>query len=311
VEPFLEARRDGGWKVATRSLTGQIAQVAFTGERRWWGGRWVLTSTGPFPVAEEMIVFASRKGMDHGFWRDIDVGDGSFDHRYFLFSDLPALLPMVLGRATRTALEDHAQLADALELYVRGGLVRVHGSNTPDDATAIARHLAIHAALARDRASWLESWQQLIVAAHGRAHLESWPPTATIMSRTGTLAVHLSWDAPTTRDGADWDASRHSLRTHVRGHDDRERRRWSLREAGAGQAATHELAGRRFVIFGQPSFSLPAVSQLLSEAPIVALQSGLHVAVTLRGIPSARHLEASVRMIERLLDPAGSSSPYR
>jgi hypothetical protein len=307
---FIQARKDGEWRVASSSLTGTCAGVEVTGERRWWGGRWKLTTAAAFPVPETLILFVSASGMEHGFWRDLVVGDPGFDRSYFIFCDTPALLPLVLGPATRQALADHDEVRDALTLYVRGGITRVLGTCNEGDKRAIDRHLAVHRALAEDHRACLASWQELMTASHGRAD-ESWPPVATIMSRTGTLTVHASWTAPTTRDGADWDRSADSLRTHIRGHDGKPRRRWSMIEMEPGIAGTHRLGRRHATIYGVPSISVPLLDDLVYMGNIVSIRCGSEVTVAMRGLAGPRQINAALRIIELIVDPEGTGSPYR
>jgi len=302
--------KNGEWKVASKSLTGRRDDIEFAGDRRWWGGRWEIASTAPFPIPEKVILYVSRSGMDHGFWRDLRVGDRAFDRDYFVFCDTPALLPMILGPATRRALADFKELDDALTLYVRGGVTRVTGSVAEKDPTGIDRHVAIHRALAADHAATLARWRDLMSAAHGRAEA-SWPPVATIMSRTGTLVVHTSWTAPSSRDAADWDRSADSLRTHVTTHDDRERRPWFLTVMERGVAGTHQLGGEHVTILGKPSISLPLLGDLVRAGNIVTIQAGAQVLVSMRGLASAKQIEAALRVVELVVDIDGSDSPYR
>jgi len=311
VDPaFVTARKDGQWHVATRSLTGHCGGIDVTGERRWWGGRWTLTSTQAFPVPESLLLYVSSTGMDHGYWRDLLVGEPAFDRDHFIFCDIPALLPLILGPATRRALRDHESAGDVLTLYVRRGVTQVSGTCSEDDSRAIDRHLGVHRALAEDHRACLARWQAQMTAAHGRAD-PSWPPVATIMSRTGTLSVHTSWTSPTTRDGSDWHRSADSLRTHITGHDDRERRRWTLIEMERGIAGTHELGRRHVTIVGKPSISLPLLGDLVRAGDIVEIRCSAEVSVTMRGLATPRQMEAGLRIIELVVDTAGSASPYR
>lgn len=307
---FVEARKDGTWLVATRSLTGTCAGVELTGERRWWGGRWALTSAAPFPVPENLILFISARGMEHGFWRDLTVGDKIFDGAFFVFCDTPALLPLVVGPATRRALRDFHRLRDALTVYVRAGVTRVIGTCDEDDPLAVDRHLAVHRALAEDHRACLAGWQELMAGAHGRAD-EKWPPVATIMSRTGTLTVHASWTAPTTRDGADWDLSADSLRTHINGHDGRKRKRWTMLEMEPGVAGTHQLGRRHVTLLGEASISMPLLDELVYDGDIVSITCGSSVSVAMRGLAGTRQMNTGLRIIELIVDPRGTGSPYR
>lgn len=250
---FVRARKDGAWQVASRTLSGTCAGVDITGERRWWGGRWALTSAAPFPVPETLILFVSVSGMEHGFWRDLLVGDPGFDRSHFIFCDTPALLPLVLGPATRQALRDSEEIRDALTLYVRGGVTRVMGTSSEDDPRAIDRHLAVHHALAEDHRACLASWQELMTSSHGRADA-TWPP---------------------------------------------------------GIAGTHQLGSRHVTIFGVPSISIPVLDDLVHMGNIVAIRAGAEVAVALRGLAAPRQMNAGLRIIELIVDPEGTGSPYR
>lgn len=307
--PAFVAEVEGAWETAGPLVSGRCEGVDFTAERRWWGGRWRLQSEAPFPVPEPMILYVSRRGMDHGFWRDLPVGERAFDHGHFVFCDAPALLPLVVGRATRVALSG-ASTSDALTLYARAGRTSVEGTNEATDREAIARHLAVHRALEEDHRASVTRWQDTVAAAHGRGE-DAWPPSGTLLCRAGTLVARLRWTNPTTRDGADWGAAEASLRTDVVAHEERDGRRWSMREVGPGVAATHELAGRRFVVVGSPTIRVPAIEAAVARGDVTSISVGRRVGVAVRGLATSRQLEAAVRIVEQLLGAADATAPYR
>lgn len=306
---FLAARPDGEWRVTDKVLTGRCEGAEITGECRWWGGRWTVETAFRFPVPEPVILFVSRWGMEHGFWRDLPVGDLLFDREHFVFSDTPALLPLIVGPATRRAIGDHGR-PDALTIYVRNGATRTRGTNDVNDTQAIARHLSVHRALAEDHRVLLERWQQLMTTAHAKGDA-SWPPSGTLMSRVGTLLVNTAWTRPTTREAQDWEASAGSLRTQITAHNDGKlKSRWSLHEV-IGGIATHTFGNRRFMVYGTPTVGLALLGDLLHQGAITQVLASNQVVVSLRGLAGSRQMHAAVELIERSLGAEGSTSPYR
>ncbi|MBL0219354.1 MAG: hypothetical protein IPQ07_36480 [Myxococcales bacterium] len=306
---FLAARPDARWAGAPKELRGGCDGVEFEVLGRWWGKRWSVTSEAPFPMPERLLLFASRKGMEHGFWRDFRVGDPAFDHRHFVFSDTPALLPIIMGPQTRHALGARTALDDALTLYVRGGVARVTGQNDADDDTALTRHLDVHRALAADHQTFLTAWDELVTSAQGRAD-PRWPPTGTVMNPVGALRLYLTWAEAARRD-VDWLAREDSLRTNLAGNDGRQRSRWSLREAEPFEAHDLELGAGRYLVTGKPTLSTPALEALVLRGKIVAISSSAQVRVAVRGLATTSQLQAMLRLLETLLQAADSGSPYR
>jgi hypothetical protein len=304
---LLNAKPEAGWTTSAEASRGTVDGVDFTCGARWWGSRWSVTGDSAFAVPETMILFASQRGMDHGFWRDLVVGEPKFDARFFVFCDTPALLPLVLGARTRAALAN-----GDIELYVRDRRVKTTGRHQKSDETALDRHLAIHRALADDHRACLSAWQQRMHDAHGRAD-PTWPPTATLLRPSGALLVNLSWTAPTTRDAHDWDDAAMSLRTEVTAHDDRARTQWSLRAVSSTTACTHILAGRRFVLLGKLPIALAVLDGIVASAGISSIAVHANrITVGLRGIANARQIEGAVRIIELVVEATReSSSPYR
>lgn len=297
---FLQAAAGVTWQPASPGQRAQIAGVTVTARSRWWGKRWTVTSESSFPVPEPLVLFVSRKGMDHGFWRDYRIGDAAFDQRHFVFSDLPALLPLVIGPATRRALGAKTWLDDALTLYVVGGIARVSGTNAGDDATAIARHLDLHHALAHDHEALRAAWATLVESAHGRAD-PHWPLAGTLMSPVGALRVSLAWSS---RD-------EDSLRTIMIGQPERRRARWKLREAEPFEDGNVAIGGRRMVLTGTPTIPRAQLDPLVERGAFVSIACANEVRVAVRGVATEAQLGAMARALEHVLHAADSGTPYR
>lgn len=275
-------------------------------ESRWWGNQFTATSESELVVPERLIVFISERGMDHGFWRDLAVGDAAFDARFFVFCDSPALLPIICGEATRQAMSN----TDVV-LYVRDGRVRTTGL-VKDKEEEIERHVAVHRAITADHKAFLASWKERMDSAAGRADAV-WPPTATLLRPSGALLVKLAWSAPKGRDASDWDEAADSMRTLVTAHDDRERMRWTLREVSATTPCTHILAGRRFTLVGKLPFSLQQLDGIIRQGQLASI--AVHeksITVGVHGIARANQIEGAVRVIHLVVEAtADTSSPYR
>lgn len=281
-------------------MRAQIEGVTVTARSRWWGKRWTTTSESAFPVPEPLLLFASRRGMDHGFWRDYRIGDSAFDQRHFVYSDSPALLPLVIGPATRKALGAKTRLDDALSLYVVGGVTRVSGTNHADDVTAVPRHMDVHRALARDHADLVAAWAALVENVHGRAE-PHWPPAGILMNPVGALRVSLAW-VPRDED---------SLRTHLVGQDGRSRVRWKLREAEPFEDGNFSLGDRRMVVTGTPTLPRAQLEHLVERGAIASIACATEVRVAVRGVATEAQLGAMVRVLEQVLKAADSGTPYR
>lgn len=297
---FLQARGDVAWQAAFPGLRARIEGVTLTARSRWWGKRWTVTSESAFPVPEPLLLFVSRKGLDHGFWRDYRIGDAAFDQRHFVYSDTPALLPLVIGPATRRAIGAKTLLADALTLYAVNGVSRVSGTNRASDETAIERHLEVHRALAHDHADLMAAWTALVDKVHGRA-APHWPPAGTLMNPIGSFRVSLVW-LPRDED---------SLRTRIVGQDGRPRARWTLREAEPFEEGNLEVGHRRMILTGIPSLPRSILEQLVGRGAIASIACASDVSVTVHGVATESQLATMVRVLEQVLKAADSGAPYR
>jgi hypothetical protein len=60
-----------------------------------------------------------------------------------------------------------------------------------------------------------------------------------------------------------------------------------------------------------PSISLPLLDDLVYYGNIVSIYCGAEVRVAMRGLAGPRQIDSALRIIELIVDPAGSGSPYR
>ena len=309
---FVSAAKTGRWKVAGSALTGECEGVSFVGERRWWGGRWTLVGSAEFRVPEKVVLFISEEGMDHGFWRDMAVGDARFDVDHFVFCDTPGLLRLFVGPATRDAIARRAKGQHPITVYARDGILRTKGTTAESDDGAIARHVAIHEAFATDHAALVARWQSCLASAAGRGGT-TWPLTGQINSRVGTLIVGITWELrPESRDGAEWDAGYRSLRTEISAFGDRDKPRWVLAEVDANTRATHVIGVRRYALAGTPNVPFERIARFVEGSDLVLLSFGPKLTVSLRDLANERRLQAAVALVEHLLNvQATSRSPYR
>jgi hypothetical protein len=246
-----------------------------------------------------------------GFDGSPDEGRIGFDDRHFVFCDPPGLLRLVVGRATiRSFRRETSQTP--IVLYVRDRVVETKATHPADDEAAIARHVAIHQALAEDHQALVARWGTCLASASGRGGT-TWPLSGQINSRVGTLLVGLTWEMPPeSRDGAEWDSGYRSLRTEVTAFGDAEKSRWVLESVDEGTRATHVIGPRRYALTGAPHVSFDRIARLVEESELVRLAFGPKVTVSLRELANERRLQAAVAIIEQLLHAqATSDSPYR
>jgi hypothetical protein len=300
--PTLTWQRDG------RSYIGRSAVATVTAHRRWWGGTWQIEAAEPAPVTEPLILFSSPTGMEHGFWRDVLCGDADFDQAHFIFSDTPTLLRYLLGPATRAALTALEAVDPAATLYIRNGVSRVRATCGDRAEHAVTRMLEVHRALATDRDASLVAWGQRIAAAGARAEA-SWPPRAVLSTKVGQLGVSISYVTAETSE--DWFESVDTLRTHVSGVDDQGRAPWSVMEAEPFVEAAFVIGKRRYAVAGRPPLSLDGLAAAIRRGRIHSVTAGREIAIALHGLADAQQLGAAARLVETILGPADSTSPYR
>jgi hypothetical protein len=274
-------------------------EVTFRRSSSWWGTT-SLESRAPSPLPEQLALYIGPLTGDLPYSRHVRIGDHAFDAAYFTHCDVPALLPFLVGAATRQLFVHATKYEEPFTLELSDGVVCLRGVG-PE-----ARHSAVHRALLDDHAAAVASWQAHIQAANGHADA-GWPPTGTLITRAGTLRVSMAWPVP-HNDRDDWRAHEDALLTHIRG-DHEGRTPWSIRSGAASDLSACTLAHRSFVISGTPSIALEHLPPLISAANVVAITGGKRLSVTFQGMPTVERLAAAVRILELCSD--ARLSPYR
>jgi hypothetical protein len=305
---FVTRTPDVTWRNEGSTYVGTAADLTVTARRRWWGGDWRLEATAPAPISDPLIIFSSPKGMEHGFWRDVACGNADFDYTHFIFSDTPSLLGYLLGPTTRAALSALELVDPGATLYVRGGITRVNAETDDRSEHIVTRMLAVFRALATDRDASLAAWGQRIAVAGARAEV-MWPPRAVLSTRVGQLRIGVSYVSAESSE--DWFESVDTLRTHVAGFDDRNGAAWSVAEAGPLVKAAFVVGKRRYAITGKPPLSLDAITTAIRRGRMHSITAGREIEMTLHGLADERQLGAAAALVESILKPADSTSPYR
>ena len=309
---FAAARSDVAWRFDGRTLAGTCDGVDVVAERRWWGRRWSIHTAAPFPVPEKVLLFVSRDGMDHAYWRDLPVGDRGFDDAYFVFSDAPALLPLIVGAATRHALiEGDRERRRGVVIDVFDGVARTTCVDDGADPGALARHLAVHRALAGDHAEVLARWDRVADVMGGRA-IGGWPPGVMLLRPLGSIAMDLHWENPDDRDAATWDRARRSLRTELSTGVPTKRRGWWLQEVSQAHPRAQRFGSRWFQIEGELPTSRRLLGELADRAGLRWMTCSDFLTIAIPGmVTRAPVLEAAIQIVELICAPEGSQSPYR
>lgn len=305
---FVTRTPDVTWRKDGSAYVGTAGDLTVSARRRWWGGDWRLEATAPAPISEPLIIFSSPTGMEHGFWRDVACGNADFDYTHFIFSDTPSLLGYLLGPATRAALTALELVDPGATLYVRGGTTRVSAECEANAEPIVTRMRDVHRALATDRDASLVAWGNRIASAGARPEA-TWPLRAVLSTKVGQLRIGVSYVSAESSE--DWFESVDTLRTHVSGFDDRNGPAWSVAEAGPLVKAAFVIGTRRYAITGKPPLSLDAITTAIRRGRMHSISAGREIEMTLHGLADDRQLSAAAALVESILKPAESTSPYR
>lgn len=208
--------RDGTNTSAPTEIFVVLPDVSLHCKRRWWGRRWDVVGTSDRPWGEAITLYVARDRMEHGFWRDVLVDEEPFDTRYFIYCDVPALARVLLGPATRRALDASydRKSTRTLALHAHGTVIETESIAAFGNADAAMQHAAVHRALAEDAARLDAHWQRIAVA-FGGAVSRAWPPRVSFERAGGEVAIELRWQRPDAQTSTDWHAATHSLQTVV------------------------------------------------------------------------------------------------
>ncbi len=295
------------WITASRRrFVAREGAFELVGHRRWLGS-WSVSASSLWP-GERMTLYITAGTVRYGYWRDLLVGDAAFDRRHFVYSDNPALLPVIVGPETRRAITA-AGPRFALHVH-RSQIVSEEQTDVVDEALA-ERHHAVHAALAADHARAIERWRGFAELFDGRV-LAKWPPVLALYRPIGTIVMSLTWQLPQSTDLADWASCGESLASELVAERGAAGSPWRLDPGLATIGAHRRIGDRHFEVTGEPALSRAELDDAVTRAGIRALRVDRLVTVELAGMVGDRaRLEAAIRLMTRIVAPSAPDSPYR
>jgi hypothetical protein len=287
--------------------------IVLHGHRQWWGRRWRVVGTSPRPWPEMMTLYVARDRFEHGYWRDVPIDDEPFDRDYFIYCDHPALARVLLGPATRHALDAAFDPASArtLTLHVYDDTVETESIVTHQDPDAAARHVHVHRAFAADAARLSAFWVRLATAL-GAVITRAWPLQMSLDRPIGRVEIELRWLRPTSPAAAEWNLAAQSLATVVKSVDLRgDAPGWRLEQVAARTPSAVAIAGRWLA----PRGEVPGLAELVPElahmeASGVACDAD-EVAVAVSGVATEARIADALALLERLAGGESRGSPYR
>ncbi len=307
--------RAGTWKwiVPDDAIDYVVPGASFHAQKRWWSRQWVVVGHSPSPWPEPMVLYIARDRVEHGYWRDVAVGDPAFDARYFVYCDAPALAPLVVGPATRAAFdasfdEDSPR---TLTLHVAHERVETESIVERDDPAATHRHAEVHRGLAADARAVTASWDRLAAALGGKL-TRAWPPALALLRPIGDVVIEMRWQRTHGASAAEWAAAEDSLVTKLTALDAR------AAAPGWRLAAMPRRTPDSIAIGGRWLEPRGAVPDLAALAPtlLVAGAAGVmcdprETSISLAGLASLGRVTEALGLLDRLVDPQQRASPYR
>jgi len=303
---------DVHWIAPATQMLITVPDMALVARRRWWSGQWELVGSSPSPWPKPGLLYIAFDRIEHGYWRDVRVGDATFDRRYFVFCDPPALAPLLVGPATRAAIDASYDVSTprTLTVHVHDELVETESTAAGDDRDAVQRHAAVHRALAADAREVAAHWQRL--ADTLGAHVtRAWPPMLSLLRPIGELVIDLRWRKPSGPSASEWADAEDSLATVVTAVDaPRDVLGWRL-AAVPMQTPTSVKIGKRWL---EPRGKIPdlgALAVALAGIGVTAIACDREVSVSLAGLASEARVGEALRLVDRLVSPAARATPYR
>ena len=276
-----------------------------TADKGVFASQWKISATSPLP-GERLTLYVTSGSVDHGYWRDLLVGDDAFDRRHFVYCDNPALLPLAVGVETRDAI---VAAGPRLALHVHRGRLETEERTDDYGPAVVRRHHDVHLAFAADHARAIARWERYAEAFEGRV-LAKWPPVLALMRPVGAVIVSLTWRVPDGSD-ADWPRAAASLSTELL-VDGASGPAWRLDEGLATIGAHHKIGHRWFDVHGEPTLSRTELGHAIERADIVSLRVDRQITMRLAGMIAERaRLEAAITLASRIVAPDAPDSPYR
>lgn len=307
--------RAGTWKwvVPDVAINYYVPGASFHAQKRWWSRTWVLVGQSPSPWPEPVVLYIARDRVEHGYWRDVFVGEAAFDARYFVYCDVPALAPLIVGPATRAAIEASfdERSPRTLTLHVTHELVETESIVERADPAATHRHAEVHRGLAADARAVTARWERLADALGGTL-TRAWPPALSLLRPIGDVRIEMRWQRTQGASAAAWAAAEDSLVTTLTALDARAPAPgWQL-AAVSGRTPDAIAIGTRWL---EPRGAVPALAAL---APALLVSGAAAVtcepretSIALAGLASLGRVTEALAVLDRLVDASPRASPYR
>ena len=297
--PELVWERDG------RTLTTKVGEIAFTARSTWYSQGWTVTGTSPLALPVDATVYIAKSGAAHGYWKNVAAMKG-----YFAHSDVPALMPVLVGDATDRAIAAHDKPrsvmveiegpGETVELHIRERTITTTTKVASENERVIEDQLWIHRGLAADHEAVLDSWKAAADELRGSV-ATTWPPVITVPRNFGSTTIGLHW-SPSTHVSA-----RASIAFSV---DARGARLWSMDREPQATPNTHMIAGHHFLVMGEIPIPADQLARVVFRTGITSINVRRHATVYIdRHTPDVEKLEAVIELLGTLC--GSSSEPYR
>lgn len=303
---------DVQWVVPDTQMLITVPDMALVARRRWWSGQWELVGSSPSPWPKPGLLYIAFDRLEHGYWRDVRVGDATFDRRYFVFCDPPALAPLLVGPGTRGAIDASFDVTTprTLTVHVHDELVETESTAAGSDRDAVQRHAAVHRALAADAREIAARWQRLADTLGARV-TRTWPPMLSLLRPIGEIVIDMRWRQPAGPSASEWVDAEESLATVISAVDARrDLPGWRLVSVPI-QTPTSIEVGKRWL---EPRGKVPdlgALAVALAALGVSALACDREVSVSLVGLASEARVGEALRLVDCLVSPEARSTPYR
>ena len=213
--------------------------------------------------------------------------------KLFAYADVPALMPLLVGRHARAAL------APSIALHIRGGNIETITHARVDDRV-IADHLALHRALAKDHEALLASWRAAAGELGGRVE-SAWPPVLAIPRMHGPATITLRWsDSPAIGSEAAIELGAHAHGAPL----------WSLRREAVDAPNCITIADQSYLVLGPFPIPLAELVALVARTGVTQIGVRRHATIRIgRTAPEPEVLAPLLGLLDAMC--AATTDPYR
>ena len=297
--PRFTATGDRVWTWSGRRAASCYApDIQFTTKSKWYSlGRWSVTAVSKLALPIPLVVYISRQGPAYGYWRNAPIGSD-----YFGYCDAPALMPILIGDATRAAIDAHDTRStdgsrNPVELHIKDAQLE---TTTKTDATVLDDVIAIHRALTEDHADLLDEWKRAADQLNGILST-TWPPQITVPRAFGPTTIALRWP-PSSHSTATA-----SIELTV---DARHSKLWSIEREQTRTPNARMLAERPYLVLGDVPLALDQLARVIARADILSITVRRYAIVRIaRYTPEPEILDDVLSLLALICGDA--SSPYR